>query len=235
MPESFELENRDLGPYTHPCWYNASPRRCSVRDGSSYRLLSAWWVALPLLSALVAQEAHVAAVKLPDGTPVRLELMVNLSSTHSRVGDPVQFRVLNDVKVGEAVVIPKGSVASGHVLQVVPKKRLGRPAKLGVSAENVIRPDQIVISLRGTAKSSGVGLSRREYGGAVGGIAASALGSPFPASVALVTRGSDTYIVRGALLTAFVDGEYDVPPLAGVSPVDEPAAGKDVAPRNEPQ
>ena len=54
---------------------------------------------------------------LEDGTPVRLRLSQTVSSADARVNDRVEFEVLEDVKVGDKVVVPKGGVAWGTVTE----------------------------------------------------------------------------------------------------------------------
>jgi hypothetical protein len=72
-----------------------------------------------LMLCITASQLSVFAQTAPltfaltDGTPVRLRLNRNLSSADSKTDDTVDFEVLEDVKVGGTVVIPKGSTAIG--------------------------------------------------------------------------------------------------------------------------
>jgi hypothetical protein len=50
---------------------------------------------------------------LEDGTPVKLRLTRNVSSADARVGETVDFEVLEEIRVGDLLVIPKGGVAWG--------------------------------------------------------------------------------------------------------------------------
>jgi biotin carboxyl carrier protein len=43
-----------------------------------------------------------------EGTPVRLRLTGEVSSANAQVGDAVNFDTLEDVRLGDVVVIPKG-------------------------------------------------------------------------------------------------------------------------------
>ena len=69
---------------------------------------------------------------LRDGTPVRLRITRTLSTATAKVGDLVEFQVVQDVKVGDLVVIPHGAIAWGTVSKVQPKRRPSRNADLGV-------------------------------------------------------------------------------------------------------
>src|ERR1035437_2514375 len=51
---------------------------------------------------------------LDKGTPVKLRLKRDLSSADAKEGDNIDFEVVEEVKVGDVVVIPKGSPAVGR-------------------------------------------------------------------------------------------------------------------------
>src|SRR6266446_2349703 len=53
------------------------------------------------------------AIILADGTPFELRITKTLTTAHAKVGDPVEFEVVHDVKVGDLIVIPRYSAASG--------------------------------------------------------------------------------------------------------------------------
>ena len=55
------------------------------------------------------------AFGLEDATPVKLRLTRNLSSADATTGDRVDFEVLEDIKVKDLIVIPRGGIAWGTV------------------------------------------------------------------------------------------------------------------------
>src|SRR6266566_5626578 len=55
------------------------------------------------------------AFGLEDATPVKLRLTRELSSANAQVSDRVEFAVVEEVKVHDVVVIPKGGKALGEV------------------------------------------------------------------------------------------------------------------------
>ena len=67
-----------------------------------------------------------AAFRLEDGTPLKLRLQRTISSADAQVDDRVDFDVLDEVRVGDVVAIPKGSVAWGTVTEAQAKKRMAR-------------------------------------------------------------------------------------------------------------
>jgi len=54
--------------------------------------------------------------------------------------DNVDFETLDDVNLGEMVVIPKGSMAMATVTEAVPKRRMARGGKLGMNIDYVRLP-----------------------------------------------------------------------------------------------
>jgi hypothetical protein len=48
---------------------------------------------------------------LQDGTPIKLRLGRTVTSADAHVGDSVDFDVLEEIRLGDILVIPKGSVA----------------------------------------------------------------------------------------------------------------------------
>jgi len=149
-----------------------------------------------------------ATLKVPDGTIVRLSLLDSLSSATNDVDDPVHFEVTEDVKVGDVVAIPKGLAAAGHVVEVEPRKRLGRAGKLNFSVDYVRAPDGTNIRLRASSTRKG-----EDKSGTV--IVVSVLVSP----VALVMRGKDVEIPKGTIVNAYVDGDRQIGLGGPASPV----------------
>jgi len=164
------------------------------------------------------QAPSARTVKLPDGTVLRLALLEALSSATNNVDDPVNFEVTEDVKVSDIVVLPKGTGARGHVVEAVPRKRMGRAGKLNFSVDSVKGPDGSNIRLRATSARQG-----EDKSGTV--IVGTLLLSP----LFLIMRGKDVNIPKGTQFTAYVDGDRDIA-LGGPAPAAPPAANPPAAP-----
>jgi hypothetical protein len=61
--------------------------------------------------------AAISSGFVPEDTPVRLRLSQNLSSGTAKVNDKVDFEVIEEIKVGDIVVIPQGGTAIGTVTE----------------------------------------------------------------------------------------------------------------------
>jgi hypothetical protein len=105
--------------------------------------------------------AQDATVTLPEGTLVRFMLVAPVDSKTARVGDKVEFRVLEDVKVGDLVAIPRGAPASGVVSELIAPRRRERPGRITVKAQTVSLLNNQPATLRGarTIKSGNTNVS----------------------------------------------------------------------------
>ncbi len=81
--------------------------------------------------------ASASGPVLVEDTPVRLRLAQTLSSGTSKVNDKVDFEVVEDVKIGDLVVIPQGGTAIATVTEAKPKRSFGRSGKLNVNIDYV--------------------------------------------------------------------------------------------------
>lgn len=155
---------------------------------------------------------------LDDGTPVKLRLNRNLSSADAKTGDNIDFEVLEEVKVGDVVVIPKGSTAIGTITDAEHKKRMARGGKLDIEIDYVKLADSEKATLRGVKETKG-----GEHTGAMtAGIVATSLIVWPAAPFFLFMHGKDITIPKGTEITAYVNG---VMPLdaARFAPIPPPA------------
>jgi hypothetical protein len=151
-------------------------------------------------------------VIVPDGTPVRLSLEDALNSSTSQTGESIHFRVLEDVRVGNFVVIASGSPAVGHIVNDEHKKMLGRGGKLEFTIDYIKPNNGNQVRVRANAKKEG-----KDSTGKV--IAFTVLISP----LFLMLHGKDVVVPRDTTVTAYVDGEQDISMAAPSTPVLAPS------------
>ena len=77
------------------------------------------------------------AFGLEDGTPIRIRITRTISSADAKVDEKVDFEVLEDIKIGDIVVIPRGGIAWGTVTEAQAKRRMARGGKLNVNIDAV--------------------------------------------------------------------------------------------------
>jgi len=148
------------------------------------------------------------AFGLEDSTPVKLKLTRNLSSADATVGQRVDFEVLDEIKVKDVIVVPRGSIAWGTVTEAQPKRRMGRAGKLNVNIDSVRLADGEKAPLRAVKEAQG----GSHVGAMSGAIVASAIVF-FPAApFFLFMHGKDITIPEGTEITAYVNGDIPLEP-----------------------
>ena len=89
----------------------------------------------PTSGQVSAAPAVTSALKLNDATPVLLRTTRDISSGMAKVGDQVQFKVVDDVKTGDLIVICRGAEAQGQLIAVQTRGRKGRSGSLDIGIE----------------------------------------------------------------------------------------------------
>jgi hypothetical protein len=157
---------------------------------------------------------------LLDGTPIRLRLGRTIASASEKVGNSVDFDVLEDVTVSNVVVIPKGRVALATVTSADHKKSMGRAGKLEVNIDSVRLADGEKAAMRATEGGKAGG----HVGAMTGAIVATSIVF-FPAApLFLFIHGKDLVIPKGTEITAYVNGDMtlDMAKFLPPSPVAAP-------------
>ena len=170
---------------------------------------------------------------LDDGTPIKLRLDRNLSSADAKTGDSIDFEVLEEVKVNDVVVIPKGNIAIGTVTAAEHKKRMARGGKLDIEIDYVKLADGEKAAIRAVKETKGGG----HTGAMTGAIVATSLVVWPAAPFFLFMHGKDTTIPKGTEITAYVNGNMplDLAKFAPVAPaVSNVAASSAVALQSTP-
>jgi len=140
---------------------------------------------------------------LKDGTAIKLETVGSVSSLNARRGNKVTFEVMEDVLLQGIPVIPKGTLVSGMITGVKPKRRLARGDQLRISLESLRAIDGEKVQLRGEKAATG----RNHVTAMTGAIAASGV-LFFPATpFFLLLHGKDATIPESTELTGYVDGD----------------------------
>jgi len=60
-----------------------------------------------------------------------------MSSRDAKVDERVDFEVLEDIKVGNVVVVERGAMAIATVTEAHPKRRMGRAGRLNMNIDYV--------------------------------------------------------------------------------------------------
>src|SRR5215510_391673 len=120
-----------------------------------------------LLAAQVLAQAP-GTITLDDGTPIRLRTTNTNSSSDAHTDDRVDFEVVDDVKVGDVVIVRRGTTAIGTVIEAQSKRRMGRGGKLNVNIDFTKTVTGDKVSLRGVKDGQGGGHAGAMTGAMVG-------------------------------------------------------------------
>ena len=148
------------------------------------------------------------AFGLSEDTPVRLKLTRTMSSADAKVNDKVDFEVLEDVKLGDVIVIKQGGMAIATVTEAQPKRRMGRAGKLNMNIDYIQLVDGEKAPLRAVKGGSG----GNHTGAMTGAIVATSI-LFFPAApFFLFMHGKDITIPKGTEITAYLAADTPLDP-----------------------
>src|SRR5256885_8161422 len=148
------------------------------------------------------------AFGLSEYTPVRLKLSRTMSSHDAKIDEKVDFEVIEDVKIGDLVVVQHGGMAIATVTEAKPKGRMGRAGKLNMNIDYVqlVSGDKVPL----TAVKGGKG--GNHTAAMTGAIVATSI-LFFPAApFFLFMHGKDITIPKGTEITAYVAGDTPLDP-----------------------
>ncbi len=178
----------------------------SVRSEALSRAISdpAVWDLISSLENDALPEDKEAPLSLKDGTPVPLRLLHAISSADVVNEDRVEFEVAAEIRIGNQIAIPKGSLAWGHVTEAAKRRRMGRGGRVGIALESALLNNGISAPLRAVRQTAG--------GGNVSGVVVEAVlvtalfGAAF-APLTLLRHGTDTAIPKGTMIVAYINGD----------------------------
>ncbi len=162
-----------------------------------------------IIVGLLAIQLNAAQLAtLPRGTAIRMKLDQNLSSAYDQEGDNVQFETLDDIKIEDVLVIPRGSTAFATITQATQKRYIGRGGKLSMNIDSVRMPDGSQLALRGVQHSVGGG----HVGPMITGLVVTAIVFWPAAPFFFFARGKDASIPDGHELVVYTDSDYQLIP-----------------------
>jgi hypothetical protein len=163
----------------------------------------------PRQAANAPQQALIEGCRQPcleDGTPVKLRFAQTVSSEDAHVNDHVEFEVLEDIRVSDVLIIPKGGLAWGTVTEAQPKRRMARGGKLEVVMDSVRLVDGEKAALRATKEVKGGG----HTGAMTAGIVVTGLIIWPAAPFFLFMHGKEVTIPKDTEVPTFVNGNFQL-------------------------
>ena len=135
-------------------------------------------------------------IVLKEGTSLDLVTAQEISSKVAKLGDSVSFKVDEDVAINGHVVISKGTLAKGSVMNAEKSGRMGKSGKLGIQVESTTTVDGQPLRLRAAKGKEGADRTNSTT-------ALSIVVSP----LFLLKKGEDAKIKEGTKVKVYVDEE----------------------------
>ena len=157
----------------------------------------------------------VALVKVPDGVSLRIKVLTELSSENSKVGDPVHFVLVDDLRMSNRLIIPAGTEGIGTVKVVSRATQLGLDGKVEVDFGTIRAIDGSMVPIRPNpeafSKNKSLPLA---IGAGVAGFFV--LGSPIGLLASFLVKGQNVNVPYGTELSVQVRGPIPVGGLGDV-------------------
>jgi hypothetical protein len=163
-------------------------------------------VASASTNSATAPAGATAEVKVPDGTEIEIELKSTASGEQLKVGDVVDFSVVQPVVVGGVMIFDKGASARGRITTAKRAGHWGKAGKLEWAMQDVQAVDGNRVPARFTQRMTG-----DSKGGtvAVAAVATTVLLGPLGLLWGL-KKGKPSIIPAGNRYKAFVHGDTAV-------------------------
>lgn len=164
------------------------------------KLMKVFSITTVLAACALAQAP--GTVTLDDGTPIRLRTTNTISSADAHVDDRVDFEVVDDIKVGDVVIVKRGTPAIGTVTEARSKGRMGKGGKLNVNIDFTKTVTGEKVSLRGVKDLQGGGHTGAMTGAMVGTAIVFWPAAPF----FLFMHGKDITVPKGHEFNVYSSG-----------------------------
>ena len=109
---------------------------------------------LPTITVAVPENTDGLTL-VPAGTTATLELMENVSSRHSRTGEKVLFRIVDDVRIGDGITVSKGTMVHGVVRRSTHAGTGGRAGEIDITIPALLAHDGTPIPVDGRMLTEG--------------------------------------------------------------------------------
>jgi len=161
-------------------------------------------------SAVALPPQQALRLKLPQGTPLDVEMAYTISSQEVRAGELISFRVVNPVLVDGVEVIAVGATATGRVVKASRGGHWGRAGRIAWTMQDVAAVDGTRIPL---ASSAGRAVGDSKGAKVATQIILTGALLPLVAPVALLhgfKRGENAFVPAGKRFEVFVGSEATV-------------------------
>lgn len=134
-----------------------SPRRIaqSIAIGLLIAIFAQFVTPAVVLASVIHTAPQAEEITIPDGTEITVVTTEEISSKTAVEGDPLTFKVDEDIKINGRTVIAKGALVKGVVSNAKKSGRLGKAGALSIRIESTTTVDDQKIRLRASKGNEG--------------------------------------------------------------------------------
>ncbi len=148
-------------------------------------------------SADTPLKADAATSSLPVATRLKLILETSVNARKSNPGDIFEAHVKEDLYLGRYLILPRGSLVRGRVVEVTKPRLLSRAARIGLKLEQIDTPTGEIIPMDATLEfRKGLTNSQGQFDPGTN------FGTVVGSNLKTVTGGNSTGGAKGALIAA---------------------------------
>jgi hypothetical protein len=163
--------------------------------------LAAQTVATPpaTLASTAVAPTHEDSIVIPDGTEFNIVNQALVTSKTATDGDPVDFKVDEDVAINGVTVIARGTLVKGEVTNAEHNGHFGKSGKLSIRVTSTTSVDGQSVKLRAARGKSGSDATGST-------VALTVLFGP----IGLLKHGSNAELKEGARMVVYTDAPLTV-------------------------
>ena len=90
-----------------------------------------------------------------QGQTIQVQLAKTLDAKKLKVGDPVEARTVDDMRMADGTIVPRGSKVSGHITKAEARAKGNAESQLGISFDQIATKDGKGMTLKSTIQAVG--------------------------------------------------------------------------------
>lgn len=171
------------------------------------------------------QSDEADSLVVPDGTPLRIEVLRKFSSENAKVGDVIDFAVALEVRAGAVVVIPQRTSLVAKVVSASRAHRRDKDGQVMLAYDALTLPTGETATVRpilNPPHKGAVGATKTAEATAIAAMAVFTMGIPF---LTLFDKGNEQVVPEGTLAVLYLNGPLHVSRKAVMAMQPKPASG----------
>jgi hypothetical protein len=172
-----------------------------------------------------AQADEADSLVVPDGTPLRIEVLKGFSSEKTKEGDVIDFAVALEVRAGGVVLVPQRTSLVGKVVSVSRPHRRAKDGQVEVAYEALTLPTGETVTVRPILNPPHKGAVAAKKAAEVTAIGATLLFTEGLPLLTLFDKGNEEVVPEGTLAVVYLNGPLHISRKAVMAHQPDPASG----------